>query len=439
MKLEAGAHVTPNVKLLRELGEGGMGAVWVAEHLALGTEVAVKFLQGDYAKDPAARSRFSQEASAASQVKSSHVVKIYDYGITDTNVPFIVMELLEGTDLAKRIEREGALPPAQVVPIIAQLCKALQAAHERNVVHRDVKPENVFLSQEGGETFVKLLDFGVAKTNAFRALSTSGRRSTLAGESLGTPYYMSPEQFKSSKSIDHRSDLWSVGVLAYEALTGKLPFEAETVSALAIVVNEAKATPPSRVNPSLPGAFDTWFAKACAREPADRFDSARGLADSLTLAFGTMATVPKPIDSGVYRQVVISHLPPEEIAGEVSLRDTSFASTGGASGAAKTRGRVYAVAGIAAVCVIGAVAFFATRPPAPTPTNVIATTVSRDPSPPTSAFQIAPAHDETLPRASATTSATTAPTLVGVQTSKTVKPLPPTSASAKGKNERDIW
>src|SRR5579862_1474935 len=106
MKLEAGAQVTANVKLLRELGEGGMGAVWVAEHLALGTEVAVKFLQGDYAKDPAARARFSQEAAAASQVKSSHVVKIYDYGITDSNVPFIVMELLEGTDLAKRIERE---------------------------------------------------------------------------------------------------------------------------------------------------------------------------------------------------------------------------------------------------------------------------------------------------------------------------------------------
>jgi serine/threonine-protein kinase len=440
MKLEPGAQVTPNVKLLRELGEGGMGAVWVAEHLALGTEVAVKFLQGDYAKDPTARARFSQEAAAASQVKSSHVVKIYDYGLTDTNVPFIVMELLEGTDLAKRIEQERALPPSQLVPIVTQLCKALQAAHDRKVVHRDVKPENVFLSHEGGETFVKLLDFGVAKTSTGTALSSSGRRSTLAGESLGTPYYMSPEQFKSSKSIDYKSDLWSVGVLVYEALTGKLPFEAETVSALAIIVNEAKATPPSQVNAALPGSFDTWFAKACAREPGDRFESARALADALTLAFGTMATAPKPIDSGSYRQVVISHYPPEEM-GEVSLRDTSFASTGGAHGSPKSRARVYAIAGLGAACLIGAVAFVATRPP--TTASTATASVTHDVPPPSaSAPPPAITHDEPVVTATASQEPVTTSTVVVVaQPTKPVhvQPPPSASASAKGRHDRDIW
>ena len=286
MKIDVGEHVTPNVRLLRPLGEGGMGAVWVAEHQALGTEVAVKFLQGDYANDAAALSRFSQEAAAASQVKSSHVVKIYDYGLTDSKVPFIVMELLEGTDLAHRIQSEGQLAPSFVATVVSQLCKALERAHEKGVVHRDVKPENIFLTNEGGEVFVKLLDFGIAKTEKLTKKTTSSRRSTMAGESLGTPFYMSPEQFKGSKELDFRTDLWSVGIVVYESLTGSLPFVADTVSALAIIVNDAVAPAPSVFNPGLPRALDAWFAKACARNPSDRFQSARALADELRAALG---------------------------------------------------------------------------------------------------------------------------------------------------------
>jgi serine/threonine-protein kinase len=267
MKIEAGASVTPNVRLLRPRGEGGMGAVWVAEHLTLGTEVAVKFLHGEYAEDSNARARFSQEAAASSRVKSAHVVKVHDHGITDTNVPFIVMELLEGTDLSKRIRAEKTIPCGELLAIVSQLCKALARAHESGVIHRDIKPENVFLSSEGGEVFVKLLDFGIAKTEVTMLRTADTRRSTLAGQSLGTPYYMSPEQFRSAKQIDLRSDLWSVGVLVYEALTGVLPFVADTVSALAIVVNEGAAVPPSKINPALPAAIDAWFAKACAPWP----------------------------------------------------------------------------------------------------------------------------------------------------------------------------
>ena len=328
MKIEAGASVTPNVRLLRPLAEGGMGAVWVAEHLTLGTEVAVKFLLGDYAQDPNARARFSQEAAASSRVKSAHVVKVHDYGITDTEVPFIVMELLEGTDLAKRLVAEKRIPQAEVLAIVGQLCKALARAHESGVIHRDIKPENVFLASEGGEIFVKLLDFGIAKTETVLRKTTGDRRSTLAGQSLGTPYYMSPEQFRSAKQIDHRSDLWGVGVLVYEALTGELPFKGETVGALAIVVNEAVAAPPSKLAPNLPAALDAWFAKACARDPKDRFESAGALATGLRAAFGAITISPEAGLGVSGPRMVISH--PDIVTDDLAaMRATAFATAGG--------------------------------------------------------------------------------------------------------------
>ena len=286
MKLESGAHVTENVRLVRPIGEGGMGVVWVADHLTLGREVAVKFLTGHYAQDSNTRARFAQEAAATSQVKSAHVVQIFDYGVTDTGTPFIVMELLEGVVLSDRLTVFGTLPLAEFVPIVTQLCKALARAHEKGVIHRDIKPENVFLCREGdGEFFVKLLDFGVAKSERLSP-SSAARKSTQAGAMIGTPYYMSPEQVIGSKQIDSQSDLWSVGVLAYQALTGVLPFVADTVGGLAIKINEAAPVPPSQVNPKLPAAVDAWFARACARAPSDRFASASQLADALRTAVG---------------------------------------------------------------------------------------------------------------------------------------------------------
>ncbi len=439
MNLEPGVHVTPNVKLVRPLGEGGMGAVWVAEHLALGTEVAVKFLQGDYAKDPAARARFSQEAAAASQVKSSHVVKIYDYGITDADVPFIVMEMLEGTDLAGRIAAERKLAPAEVVTVVAQLCKALQRAHEGNVIHRDVKPENVFLTQEGGDTFVKLLDFGIAKSSAVKALSASSRRSTLAGESLGTPYYMSPEQFKSAKSIDLRSDLWSVGVLTYEALTGELPFVADTVGALAIVVNEADATPPSKLDPSLPPAFDAWFAKACARDPNDRFASARDLADALRAAFGT---APLSLDSGSHRRVVISQIPADELENseKISLRETSFATSAGGREAPKSRARVLLPVALAGVAALAIGLFALTRGPSTPVTSTASAGHASAAAPPSSAPRAtAPEPIVTAPLSAATSVATIASPAPAATHHATHHVVTPATSGSGAHHERDIW
>jgi eukaryotic-like serine/threonine-protein kinase len=270
--LEAGQNVTPNVRLKRPLGSGGMGSVWVADQLTTGSEVAVKFLSPELAKDAGALARFGQEAAAASQVKSAHVVKIFDHGTTGTGAPFIVMELLDGQDLGARLDGGGPLTPEALAPILTQLGRALEKAHERGIVHRDVKPGNVFLSDEGGEVFVKLLDFGIAKAKDLTAQGISGK-STRAGEVLGTPFYMSPEQALGERGIGPATDIWAVGVVAYEALTGQLPFDGETMGALAVAIHNANAKPMSSLRPELPAALDAWFSRACAQKPGDRFAS----------------------------------------------------------------------------------------------------------------------------------------------------------------------
>ncbi len=443
VKLEPGEHVTANVRLLRPLGEGGMGAVWVADHLALGTEVAVKFLQGDYANDPSARARFSQEAAASSQVKSAHVVKIYDYGITDSQTPFIVMELLEGTDLAERIKLEGRLATGLVATVISQLCKALERAHEKHVIHRDIKPENIFLTNEGGDVFVKLLDFGIAKTENLTKKTTGRRQSTMAGESLGTPYYMSPEQFRNSKQIDHRTDLWSVGIVAYEALTGTLPFVADTVSALAIIVNEAVAPPPSVLQPSLPSTLDAWFAKACARDAASRFQSARELADELGIALGfaterasrvSMPTIGELSSSS--QRIVI------ERESDLSLRDTAFATSnaGGPEPQVAKKKSVAPFVGAALVlaAVFGVAGVWLGKshdlPDKPSPSNTVAAT-----PPPSSASP--PMPSMALPTIVASTTVPTASATASVKpvTKPIIRPTTSSAPVSSGGKHDEIW
>jgi serine/threonine-protein kinase len=272
--------VTPKLRLVRQLGAGGMGAVWLADHLALNTQVVVKFVSDKLVWSPEAVARFSREAGAASQVKSPHVVQMLDHGVTDQGIPYIVMELLEGHDLADHLTPAG-LPPREVVPIITQLCRALSRAHERGIVHRDIKPSNIFLCEMGGgELFVKLLDFGVAKHDA----GTKPGEETRTGALIGSPFYMSPEQLMGEKGVDFRSDLWSLGVLTFEALTGQRPFGGETVGALTMQVHAPKLPRPTQKNPALPPAIDAWFEKACARDPAERFSGAKELAATLALA-----------------------------------------------------------------------------------------------------------------------------------------------------------
>jgi len=270
-----------------------MGAVWVAYHEALRTEVVVKFISSDLKDSKEATERFSREAAAASQVKSPHVVQTFDHGVSNDGIPYIVMELLEGRDLGAYLDTHGRCSPELVLEIVAQLSRALDKAHARGIVHRDIKPGNIFLCDggaSGNEVFVKLLDFGIAKGVDVPKIDSA----TKTGAMIGSPFYMSPEQILGSKDIDHRSDLWSVGVVAYEALTGKKPFDAETMGGLAIRIHSEPLPLPTKLVPELSPAVDAWFMRACARNAAERYTSAKELAETLAKALG--GEMPKSVE-----------------------------------------------------------------------------------------------------------------------------------------------
>jgi eukaryotic-like serine/threonine-protein kinase len=281
--------LTENLRLLRLLGRGGMGTVWLAEHLVLKHEVAVKLLSPELTKDAEALERFRREATAVACLRSAHVVAIHDLG-TAEDTPFFVMERLEGEDLGRRLARAKKVPIGTVGAIVVQTCKALARVHELGIVHRDLKPGNVFLTDVEGDLVVKLLDFGVAKTRDAQALHQTSDQAL-----LGTPLYMSPEQVMSTKNVGPATDLWALAVVAYECLVGRPPFDGETVGAIHVAIANGRYTPICTVDPSLPRSLDPWFARAFADAPSQRFASAREMADAfLAAARGDFATTPWP-------------------------------------------------------------------------------------------------------------------------------------------------
>jgi serine/threonine-protein kinase len=323
--LSPGMQVTPSVRLVEPLGAGGMGAVWLADHTSLKTRVVVKFMLGELGSSASARLRFSREAAAAAQVKSPHVVHMHDHGVTPEGLPFIVMEYLEGHDLAYEIANHGPIAPAKVVAIVSQVAKALGKVHAGGLLHRDIKPDNIFLvASDDDEVFVKLLDFGIAKSHD-AAHETTLDGQTRTGQVVGTPFYMSPEQVTAQKSIDARSDLWALGVVTFEALTGQRPFDGPSFGALAVKIATGTPPIPSEVMPSLPQKFDAWFARACAREPKDRFATAKELAEALRASFEGVVSLPPPVvssDSGA-RSAKASTLPTISGSGERAVSEPS--------------------------------------------------------------------------------------------------------------------
>ena len=270
-----GTLLAGRYRLLHQLGKGGMGSVWAAEHLALHSTVAVKLLDAEIAKNPEAVERFQREAQAAATLRSAHVVQVLDYGV-EGSTPYLVMELLSGEDLAARLGRTGRLTPQQLVDIMQEVARAVGRAHEAGIVHRDLKPENIFLVNEGDHELVKVLDFGIAKVAPGFAPSA-----TRTGVTMGTPYYMSPEQAEGKREVDHRTDLWALGVIASECLTGMRPFDGETFGELLLNICARPAPIPSSLA-SVPRHFDAWFAKATHRDPAGRFQSVHELVATLS-------------------------------------------------------------------------------------------------------------------------------------------------------------
>jgi len=279
--------VAGKYELLRLIGRGGMGSVWEGRHTSLGTHVAIKFIEKEYADNDEARKRFDTEARAAAKLQSKHAIQIHDHGVTQDGKPYIVMEMLVGEPLDKRLERQRVLSIQETAHIVQQVCRGLQKAHDNGIVHRDLKPENVFLvrDEDGGDEIAKVLDFGIAKIrNAPQDQSVSAN--TRTGAVLGTPFYMSPEQARGLRDIDHRTDLWSLGVIAFKCVTGRLPFEGESLGDLLVKICTAPMPVPSHVNPQVPPSFDAWFSRALDREPARRFTTATELGEALAYAAG---------------------------------------------------------------------------------------------------------------------------------------------------------
>jgi serine/threonine-protein kinase len=265
-----------------------MGSVWIADHASLGTTVCVKFMSEHALADARTVARFNDEAQAAARIRSPHVVQVFDHGVTD-GMPYIVMELLEGEDLRTRLARKARLDPAETLTIARQMATAVDKAHAAGVIHRDIKPANVFLLEVGGQTFVKLLDFGIAKLaiDPLRAPPDEGAARTENAAVFGTPHYMSPEQAESAGAVTKGADLWSLAVVVYRCLTGALPFDAPTLFGLCTRIHDATFEPATTLRPELPGAVDAWFARALARDEAARFPSAADMLQGLAAALET--------------------------------------------------------------------------------------------------------------------------------------------------------
>jgi eukaryotic-like serine/threonine-protein kinase len=278
-EIAAGSLLAGKYRLEALIGRGGMGSVWRAEHLGLSAPVAVKLLDLlHFGGAGEAVARFHREARAAAAIRSPHVVQILDHGVDPTfNVPFIVMELMEGESLANRLARSGRISLAEVARVFAHVARALSRAHEAGIVHRDLKPDNVFLVRNEDDEVAKVLDFGIAKADSHALGQDSGTRT---GAIMGTAYYMSPEQISGSKLVDYRTDLWALGVMACECLTGRRPFEAESIGGITLKICVEPIPLPSSLGP-VPAGFDAWFAKIVNRDPGQRFPSARAAADAL--------------------------------------------------------------------------------------------------------------------------------------------------------------
>jgi serine/threonine-protein kinase len=277
--LPEGTIVAQRLQVVRVLGEGGMGAVYEVEHLLTKHRRALKLLHPELASVAGVVERFLREASAAGRIGNAHIVETFDAGTTEDGAPYLVMEMLEGYSLSSYLERRGRLEPAEAVEILRQVCDGIQAAHDRGIVHRDLKPENIFLLRNPRH-FVKILDFGISK---FDPALTGTTASTLEGSVLGTPYYMSPEQVRGAKDVDGSADVYALGVVFYECLAGKRPFEAETLPHLAVLIAEGNYAPVSHARPGIPVELDAVIARALSADRASRYSSASAFAEALDL------------------------------------------------------------------------------------------------------------------------------------------------------------
>jgi hypothetical protein len=287
LALEAGDILAGKYRVERVLGAGGMGVVVLAHHLTLDEKVAIKFLLPQMLDDSAATgsaSRFLREARAAVKIKSEHVARVFDVGTLENGAPFMVMEFLEGGDLAAWLRERGALPIEQTVEFVLQACVAVAEAHRLGIVHRDLKPANLFcIRRPDGQLAIKVLDFGISKmTGTNGALSGMD---TGPATLMGSPFYMSPEQMRSATDVDARTDIWALGVVLHELLSGKVPFHGQTITEVATKIAVEAPVPLRNLRPELAPGIEAAVLRCLEKDRKKRFPSVGDLATAL-LPFG---------------------------------------------------------------------------------------------------------------------------------------------------------
>ena len=273
-RLEVGDVVEGKYELVRLIGRGGMGRVFEVRHTLINRRAALKCLHAHLIQDQGIVTRFLHEAQAAAAIGSDYIVDITDAGVTAEGVPYLVMEYLDGEDLSDFIVRQGPLSPERAAHLVLQACRGLIAAHRKGIIHRDLKPENLFLRQVESRERVKILDFGMAK---FLDLKLTSSKDT-----FGSPYYMAPEQFFGARNVDHRADVYSIGVILYEMLTTDLPFKGSSVGELVYQVTMTSPPPPRELRPEIPIGLERIVLKALAAQVEARYQSMADLAADLS-------------------------------------------------------------------------------------------------------------------------------------------------------------
>jgi serine/threonine-protein kinase len=398
-----GMTIAGRYRLGRYLARGGMAEVWAAQHEGLRSEVAIKFVDAALASDaitaPYALERFRFEAQISAKIsaKTRHVVAVHDAGEND-GVPYLVMELVNGHTLEDEMARRGVLSIARCADVLDQVADALAVAHALGIVHRDIKPSNIMLVDEpGGKLLVKVADFGVAKS--LRSdLALDRPRETAVGQIVGSPAFMSPEQIVGDAAVDARSDLWSLGVVTYEAMTGVSCFEGESAPQLMMSIGRGIYRPASQVRADLPRGIDAFFARALAAKPRDRFASASELA----AAFRALVAQPR----GSSRGVVI--------------------------------GAIAVLCAIACVALFALLRSFETVPPAPIAplSSALITAPSPDIAPPPTPSDSPASSPSTTPRVKSTTIAAPPLPVVAPAVTTAPAPIPPPTAEAPRPKKR---
>ncbi|MCP4678393.1 MAG: serine/threonine protein kinase [Deltaproteobacteria bacterium] len=297
--IEPGTILNGKYRVEELVGAGGMGAVYRATHTVIGRTVAIKTLHTPFVKNESVLQRFQREAQLAGSIGHDNICEVTDFGTTEGGSPYLVMPLLKGASLSDVLDRETELSTDRLFDIMSQTLSALEAAHKSQIVHRDLKPDNIFVTRVGDrDNFVKLLDFGISKVLDQDTVLNLTRTGTV----IGTPFYMSPEQAKGAKDVDHRADIYAIGVILYEALTGKRPFEGDSYNEVMFKIIAEPYPNPSDINSAIPPAIEKIVLTAMARDPAERYETA----DKMRTAIGEVVSGYRPAPTATSAATVTS-------------------------------------------------------------------------------------------------------------------------------------